>query len=326
MANNPEDEEHHPADRPFEQPNFAPSDQAASKRTSDQQATGNYRLGHPVNRRSTDCCAFANRLMPSLVSVADKTDAARISLRPNLRPPPDDCQSSKPVSATICDCECCFSNSIQLSSSIVHIDENDSEDDEYLDAEAYTTANSTVEDEDAPPEQPVAQSAELTRPNLVNSKNSFNAISSNLYFGLTRDEQFENFTVFAHNGDERLGELSNHPTKPSSLSFYTSNSSLIARTAATLATTTTVTCSSSQFSNHTNESSSITQKPNKCHCRLTQASFTAKQRPLSLSSISSSSSSCCSLNRNNSLGKLSLSILAKFACSNIIQHPSPLGA
>lgn len=258
----------------------------------------------------------------SLVS-AEKSDTVRASLRPSRQF--DDCQSNKPAissaAAPICDCECCFSNSIQLSSSIVHIDENDSEEDEYLDAEAYTTANSTIEDEDGPlPEQPaVAPSAasELIHPNLVNSsKNSFNAISSNLYFVRTRDEQYEQFGAFAHNSDERHSELSNHPpanhqTKPSSSSCK-SNSSLVTRTAATLATTTTVTCSSStnfgqsnfsqsNFSSSSNYTES-SQKSNKCHCRLAQATFTAKQRPLSLSSISSSSSSCCSLSRNNSLG------------------------
>ena len=238
--------------------------------------------------------------IPCLVST-EKSDTVRPSLRPSRQP--DDCQSNKPAaisSAPICDCECCFSNSIQLSSSIVHIDENDSEEDEYLDAEAYTTANSTVDDEDGPPEQPIEPNAasELIHPNLVNSsKNSFNAISSNLYFVRTRDEQFG--ASFAHNGDERHSELSNHPTQPSS-SCKSNSSSLITRTAAT---TTTVTCSSSanfgqsNFS-HSNYSES-SQKSNKCHCRLTQASFTAKQRPLSLSSISSSSSSCCSLSRTS---------------------------
>lgn len=196
---------------------------------------------------------------------------------------------------------------MQLSSSIVHIDENDSDDDEYLDAEAYTTANSTVEDEDAPSEQPAgpgtaAAASELAHPNLVNSSsNSYNAISSNLFFsGLRGDEPFENFTAFAHNSDH--SELSNPHQSQSSC-----KSSLLIRTT-TPVTTSTVTASSnfSNFSNsnfsNSNFSESSSQKLNKCHCRLVQASFTAKQRPLSLSSISSSSSSCCSLSRNNSLG------------------------
>lgn len=190
---------------------------------------------------------------------------------------------------------------MQLSSSIVHIDENDS-DDEYLDAEAYTTANSTIEDDDVVPERPAGQTgaSELVHSNLVNSQNSYTAISSNLYFAgsLSRDEPFENFGSFAHNSDR--SELSN-PHHPSSQSSCKSNSSLITRTAATLATST-VTSSSSNFSN-SNFAESSSHKLNKCHCRLVQASFTAKQRPLSLSSISSSSSSCCSLSRNNSLGR-----------------------
>ena len=230
-------------------------------------------------------------LLCDLKKTVDEIDAVRPTLRSNIQRI-EDCHLNK----QICDCECCFSNSIQLSSSIVHIDENESED-EYLDAETYTTANSTLDDDLLMPNE--QQQINLT--NLLDSKNSFNAISSFFNLNNLSSQQANCLNSNVHTNsfdnqfDEQLDNFNNHNSEFNhqqiSSSCKSSSSLINTKTATTTNTTTLVT------------SNSIEQS--KCHCKLN--SFKVKQRPLSLSSISSSSSSSCSLSRNNSLGTLSYS-------------------
>jgi len=173
-------------------------------------------------------------------------------------------------------CECCYSTDqpITLSSSIVHIDENES-DDEYLDAENYQTAHSTLDDLTENDDQ-----------NNLKIKNFTAAISSNPFFNQLSVNNNNQKSIHCEMDNNEL----NHSTINSSSLCKSDSSSSSAKPVSTLITS-------------TNTASIINQQNNKCHCRLNNnnQNFAKPSRPLSLSSISSSSSSCCSLSRNNSL-------------------------
>lgn len=273
---NPEDEEH-----PFEQSSSAQQQSSELWNRNVEQSTGNFFLFCFIYSLISARSFYFQSLIIVLhlaLNSNDEVDAVRPIQRPTATRF-EHCQQIN-KQEDVCNCECCFSNSIPLSSSIVHIDENES-DDEYLDAENYTTANSTLDDLTETDQQ-----SNLT--NLINSNNNFStAISSHLFFNL--NNQPSNCVNTDHNIE--FTDHSHQTTNSSSSFCKSDSSSLITKTTSTT-TTTSITNNSSHQQSQINH---------KCHCRLN--TFVKPARPLSLSSISSSSSSCCSLSRNNSLGK-----------------------
>lgn len=134
----------------------------------------------------------------------------------------------------------------------------------------------------------------------LNKQNCLNDVhhdSINYLTGQLNNEQFnelDNLNCNDHNSDQQF-----NPNKFVISSSCKFNSLINSKTSTILSATTKLTSNNSSFNSISLNSQ---QQLNliKCHCRI--GSLFVKQRPLSLSSISSSSSSCCSLSRNNSLG------------------------